>query len=270
MKRAIIAFGANLGDPAETYSRAVERLTQTSGVSQVVPSPLYRTDPVGGPDAHLIYLNGAVLVETSLSPIELYQKLVDIQRRLGRTEREHWGPRPIDLDLVWMENTIVDSEKLIIPHPRMHYRWFVIRPAQDIAPDAVHPIFGLTMNQLLQRIVEQRPKIQFWGGSQRLIELASQELRFRSLQATSTHCPNLPQGITFQRLGESIVGLIDRGQASPDAWHIVFAETEPSTDGDGSVCPAVDARGGDQHTRLNNFKIFLDSLRAGSEFIPKE
>lgn len=274
MNRAIIAFGANLGDPAETYLRAGEMLSRTTGISRVVPSPLYRTDPVGGPDADLIYLNGALLLETSLTPTDLYQELVRIQQRLGRKERQHWGPRPIDLDLVWMENLILHTDELTIPHPRMHYRWFVLRPAADIASEAVHPIFGLTLDHLLERIVRQPLRIHFWGGSEQLIELARQELRSRNQLATTTHCPIKPQDITFQRLGDSLVGVTGLNQANhqedSDVWQIIFAEDEPLTEGKGSIHPAVDARGCDDHERLNNFKIFLDSLRPGSRVTPEE
>jgi 2-amino-4-hydroxy-6-hydroxymethyldihydropteridine diphosphokinase len=154
MNRAVTAYiglGANLGDRRATIERAVQLLDETEGITVAKQSPLYETAPVGGrpqPD----YLNGAVEIECRLSARELLDELRRIETSLGRTGGERSAPRTIDLDLLLFGDTVIDDEALTVPHPRMHERWFVLKPLTDIAPNVRHPVLGLTARELLTKV----------------------------------------------------------------------------------------------------------------------
>jgi 2-amino-4-hydroxy-6-hydroxymethyldihydropteridine diphosphokinase len=139
MARAYVGLGANLGDREATIRRAVELLAAAPGVTVVGVSTLRETDPVDYLDQPS-FLNGAVAVETELSPRELLDVLLDVERALGRRrEGPRFGPRTIDLDLLVVEGTAVDEPGLIVPHPRLHERRFALEPLAELAPGLVVP-----------------------------------------------------------------------------------------------------------------------------------
>lgn len=117
-------------------------------------SALIETEPVGGPAGQPKYLNGAAELKTSLTPRELLSELLSIERTLGRdrSSNDRNAARLIDLDLLLYDNLIEYEEDLIVPHPRMHEREFVLRPLAEIAPDAMHPAFRRSIQQLLKAI----------------------------------------------------------------------------------------------------------------------
>lgn len=160
---AYVAFGANLGEPRATYQAVETRLSRLPCIQSVRSSPLYRTSPVGGPSGQADYINGAFEVQTSATPQALHQHLLQIQREFGRPEQDHWQPRTLDLDLVLFDSHVVDTPDLVVPHPRAHHRWFVLRPLVDLAPHAKHPAVRRTALELLELLQTTDPTIYIVG-----------------------------------------------------------------------------------------------------------
>jgi 2-amino-4-hydroxy-6-hydroxymethyldihydropteridine diphosphokinase len=133
---AYVGLGANLGDREGTIRAAVADLP---GV--VTVSTLRETDPVGITDQPR-FLNGVAALETGLTPRELLDVLLAVERRLGRERGQRWGPRTIDLDLLLYGDEVIDETGLTIPHPRLHERRFVLEPLADLAPKLVVPGHG--------------------------------------------------------------------------------------------------------------------------------
>ena len=154
---AYVALGANLGDRAGNIRAAVDGLTRTPGVRVTKVSGLFENPAVGGPAGSPPFLNAAAAVETSLPARALMERLLAIEAELGRERREQWGPRSIDLDLLLYGDEVVDSARLVVPHPRMAEREFVLAPLAEIAPDAVHPASGLTAAEMLDALRGRGP-----------------------------------------------------------------------------------------------------------------
>ena len=149
MATAYLSLGSNIGDRKSFLLRARNLLLNAPGVRIVIPSPIYQTEPVGGPPDQEPYLNAVLLVETVLPPHELLDKCREIEDRLGRERPERWAPRTIDLDLLLYDDLVHHDEELELPHPRMHERTFVLTPLADVAPDLVHPRLERTVRELL-------------------------------------------------------------------------------------------------------------------------
>lgn len=132
--RIVIGIGANLGDRIGTMREAVQRIAAHATIEAV--SRVYETDPVGGP-TQPAFLNAAVAIAWRGEPLALLDVLQGIERDLGRTREVRWGPRTVDLDVLWIDGqTQVDHPRLVVPHPRLHERAFALRPLLDVAPDA--------------------------------------------------------------------------------------------------------------------------------------
>lgn len=146
--KAVIALGSNLGNRELYIDSAVAELAKIIEITHL--STNHETDPVGGPEQPK-YLNAIAIGETELDPRELLIVMLEIENKLGRKREVHWGPRTIDLDLIVFGDEIIDSETLVLPHPRAHERKFVLEPWLEIEPDAYIPGIGEIEN-ILQRI----------------------------------------------------------------------------------------------------------------------
>lgn len=133
MTRAFLGLGSNLGDREQLLANAVDRLV---AVGLVAVSPWYETDPVGGP-AQEAYVNLVVELDTDLSPRQLLAVAGRLERAAERVREERWGPRTLDVDVLWVDGDTVDEPDLQVPHPRMWERRFVLAPLRDLAPDLV-------------------------------------------------------------------------------------------------------------------------------------
>jgi 2-amino-4-hydroxy-6-hydroxymethyldihydropteridine diphosphokinase len=147
-----IALGANLGDRRANLAEALRRMEPDIHVEAV--SALYESPPQP-PAPPPAYLNAACRVTTRLEPGDLLARLKRIEREMGRQTTERWAPRPIDLDIALYDDRIVDEPGLVIPHPRLSERAFVLRPLLDLDPDLTHPATGERVAELLRRLSEQ-------------------------------------------------------------------------------------------------------------------
>jgi len=127
-------------------------LGETTGVRVAQTSQIRETSPLGGPSGQGDFLNAVTCVSTSLGAVELLDVLQAVEDRFGRLRRERWGPRTLDLDLLLYDDAVIETERLVVPHPRMHERRFVLEPLCDIAPEAIHPVLCLTARELLERL----------------------------------------------------------------------------------------------------------------------
>lgn len=158
MARAYVAIGSNVGDRQAHVAAAREGLAALPRTTLAAMSRVYETEPVG-PVPQGRFLNAVVMLDTQLSPRELHQALQALETRAGRPPRDArqpWGPRTLDLDLLLFDQLVLDEAGLTVPHPRMHERWFVLRPLVDVDPAAMHPLLGRTAAQLLSQC--QRPQ----------------------------------------------------------------------------------------------------------------
>ena len=143
-----IALGSNLGDRLANIRKAIE-LMKGEGIEIIDESSIYETEPVGYKEQGW-FLNSVVKGKTELSPGRLWKRLEKIEKSMGRESEIKWGPRIIDLDILFYENKILNGKQLQIPHSELHKRKFVLVPLEQIALELVHPVLKKTISELLR------------------------------------------------------------------------------------------------------------------------
>lgn len=154
VKISYIGIGSNIGDKLFNCLKAIELIKRIPGCRIMAQSDFYRTEPVGV-EGQEWYLNGVISLSISISARELLQSFLDIETCMGRKRKGKWDPRIIDLDILLFGDDIINEEDLIIPHPRMYERRFVLEPLARLAPDLIHPLLGKSMAGLLAGLSEQ-------------------------------------------------------------------------------------------------------------------
>lgn len=149
---AYIAFGSNQGDRERDIARAIEELRAIPGTRVLRVSSVFETKPVDCPPGSKDFLNGAVEIETELRPQALLSALLSIEHELGRVRSEKNASRPIDLDILLYGDEVVNEPDLVIPHPRMHERAFILDPLLELAPDIRDPRSGEAFAAIADRL----------------------------------------------------------------------------------------------------------------------
>lgn len=144
-----LGLGSNLGDKVDNCLRALEGISASPHIHIQAVSSLYKTEPMGYRDQDW-FINGVAKVSTTLLPLPLQRFLQGIERQLGRQRTFAMGPRLIDIDILFYGAEVVAEAGLIIPHPRLHERGFVLVPLTELAPDLCHPILKKTIRELLK------------------------------------------------------------------------------------------------------------------------
>ncbi len=147
MNTAYLLIGGNLGDRAAYLQTALKRIEETCGAISHYSS-IYETAAWGNTDQPSFF-NQAVVLSTTLSPAALMDQLLAIELEMGRVREEKYGPRTIDLDILMVNDIVLDSPTLTIPHPQLHNRRFALLPLIEIAPTLLHPVLDKTMQELL-------------------------------------------------------------------------------------------------------------------------
>jgi 2-amino-4-hydroxy-6-hydroxymethyldihydropteridine diphosphokinase len=255
MAMSLIGLGSNLGPRTEIIRSAIEHLDALSGVRVVRCSRTYETVPAGGPLDQDLFLNAAAVLDTEQSAELLLDLLQGVETKLGRQHDVHWGARTIDLDLLLYEDLVCSTSDLVVPHPRMSFRRFVLEPACEIAPQMIHPTTRWSLARLLENIRSHRNYIAVTGSQAaertRLIKTVRQRLGRQhgiNIQMILSPQSGLPVdaddqdpagldqagAIEFFRQRSDL--LADARWPDPDVWLISdFWFREPCTTPDGRV-----------------------------------
>lgn len=149
-----LGIGSNLGDPVWNCRDALRAISFLKNVQVLRRSSLYRTEPVGHTRQNW-FVNGVVEIRTTFTALQLLKALQWVEQSLGRVRAGRWGPRTIDIDILLYGQEAMKTENLVIPHPELHKRRFVLVPINEIAHYVIHPLFGVSMKGLLDRLKDE-------------------------------------------------------------------------------------------------------------------
>lgn len=149
--KAYISFGSNMGNKEEYIEDAFLNLSSDKYIRNIKRSELIETKPYGGVEQD-DFLNGMAVIETVYSPYRLLERLHEEEQNAGRERLVHWGPRTLDLDIIYYEDEVINTDNLIIPHADMANREFVLKPLVEIDPNKKHPVSGLTASEMLDNL----------------------------------------------------------------------------------------------------------------------
>lgn len=153
-KKAYLGIGSNLGDKRKFVEEAIEKIKKNPEIRKVRTSELIVTEPYGGVKQD-VFLNGAIELETLYFPEELLHFLQSVEKEAGRKRKVHWGPRTLDLDILFYEKFVSDDPSLTVPHPDMQNREFVLKPLAELCPYYMHPVLFKSVRQLLEELQEK-------------------------------------------------------------------------------------------------------------------
>lgn len=152
---AFVAFGSNLGDKEKFIDEAIEALSNLPQINIVAISDKIVTEPYGNVEQD-VFLNGVMKIETLLPADELLQILQKVEEHAGRERKIHWGPRTLDLDIIFYDDDIISEDDLIVPHPDMKNRDFVLKPLMQIAPYKLHPVYRKTISDMYVELMAKK------------------------------------------------------------------------------------------------------------------
>lgn len=159
-----IGVGSNIGDRYKNILAAEKEINCMDSCQVVEISKIYETEPVGYLDQDN-FLNCVFKIETSLKPDQLIKFLLEVEKILKRERVVRWGPRTIDLDILLFDDLVIFSEDLVIPHPRMHERMFVLKPLCDLTPYYVHPVLNERCYRIAEQLKSEKPAPLEWSPS---------------------------------------------------------------------------------------------------------
>ena len=148
---AFLGLGSNLGDKLAFIKKAIKDILLNENIKLIKISSIYKTPPIGYEEQD-VFLNAVLKISTKFTPFELLKFLQTIERELGRKRFIKWGPRTIDIDILFYNNWIIDKNNLQIPHPLMHERAFVLIPFNEIDGDFIHPVLNKSVTSLLNSL----------------------------------------------------------------------------------------------------------------------
>jgi 2-amino-4-hydroxy-6-hydroxymethyldihydropteridine diphosphokinase len=154
---SFIGVGSNEGDLIENYKNAIKKISMIDNINIVKESSLYKTEPWGYSEQKW-FINGVIKILTSLNPLNLLNCLIKIEKEIGEKSFK-WGPRDIDLDVLFYNQEIIQESEIKIPHPFLHLRNFVMIPLCEIAPDFYHPVLKIKMKDLLKKVKDKKKVI---------------------------------------------------------------------------------------------------------------
>jgi 2-amino-4-hydroxy-6-hydroxymethyldihydropteridine diphosphokinase len=156
MRKIYIALGSNVGDKKHNIQNAISRLTEK--ISEINVAPFYTSKAVGYTEQDN-FMNTVIEGKTGLSPEELLFFVKTIEKEVGRVHRFRWGPREIDIDILFYADLLYQKENLQIPHPRLHERDFVLKPLSDLSSELLHPVLKKSISDILQELPEKKRSI---------------------------------------------------------------------------------------------------------------